>query len=68
MAQPIALLWAVHRPDLDWLVDRFDQLLRRSGMDAGDSMRLADVVSAGTKAGAATFEEMVEAMIAASSP
>jgi hypothetical protein len=65
MARPIALLWAVHRPELDWFVDNFDRLLRLYGMDAGESMRVADIISASTKAGTATFVEMVEAMVAA---
>ena len=65
MALPIALLWAVHRPDLGWLVEHFDRLLRLYDMEADDSMQLADVISGATKAGAATFVEMVEAMTAA---
>jgi hypothetical protein len=65
MATPIALLWVVHRPDLGWLVEHFDRLLRLYDMSAHDSMQLADVISGATKAGAATFPEMVEAMVAA---
>jgi hypothetical protein len=37
-------------------------------MDASESMRLADVLSAGTESAAATFEEMVEAMVTATAP
>jgi hypothetical protein len=65
MAEPIALLWVVHRPELGWLVEHFDRLLRLYGMQASDSMQVADVISGSTKAGAATFVEMVEAMAAA---
>jgi hypothetical protein len=65
MARPIALLWVVHRPDLNWLVDRFDQILRLYDMDASRSLEAANVISASTKEAAATFEEMVDAMVAA---
>lgn len=69
MAGPSALLWVVNRrPDLDWLVDSFDQLLRLDGSGADEVMRPADVLTAGTSKAAATFEEMVEAMIVAASP
>ncbi len=65
MARPIALLWVVHRPpDLGWLVEYFDRLLRLYDMDASDAMKLADVISGASKAGAATFTEMVTAMAA----
>jgi hypothetical protein len=65
MAHPIALLWVVHRPGLEWLVEHFDRLLRLYGMSADESMRLADVISSATKQSAATFEQMVEGMVAA---
>jgi hypothetical protein len=64
MAEPIALLWVVHRPDLPWLVEYFDRLLRLYDMDASDAMKLADVISGASKAGAATFTEIVTAMAA----
>jgi len=65
MALPVALLWTVHRPDLGWLVEHFDRLLRLYGLEASEAMRAADTLSAGTKESAATFEDMVEAMVAA---
>jgi hypothetical protein len=65
MATPVAMLWVVHRPDLGWLVGRFDSLLRLYDEPASESMRLADTLSAVTKESAATFEEMVEGMCAA---
>ena len=68
MSHPIALLWAVHRPPLAWLVERFDQLLRLYGTSADDSMRLADTLSSATKHSAATFEQMVEGMVTAALP
>ncbi|SRR6266545_5488656 len=65
MAAPITMLWVIHRPDLDWLVGRFDSLLRLYGEPASASMRFADTLTAATKESAATFNEMVEAMRAA---
>lgn len=64
MALPIALLWVVHRPDLAWLVEQFDRLLRLYGLEADESMRVADNVSGASKASAATFKEMIDAMVA----
>lgn len=66
IAHPLALLWVVHRPDLNWLAGTFDQLLRLHGLEASESMRVADTITAATKASAATFEEMVDALVAAS--
>lgn len=68
MATPIAMLWVTHSPDLGWLVNRFDSLLRLYGEPASASMRLADTLSAATKESAATFEEIVEAMKTAVTP
>jgi hypothetical protein len=65
MAVPIALLQVVHRPPWPWLVGHFDQLLRLAGEPASEAMRMADVLSSATKHSAATFEEIVEAMVAA---
>lgn len=65
MALPVALLWVVHRPDLAYLVERFDTVLRLYGEPASESMRLADTLTTGTKASAATFMEMLDAMVVA---
>ncbi len=59
------MLWVIHRPDFDWLVGRFDSLLRLYGEPASASMRFADTLTAATKESAAAFNEMVEAMRAA---
>lgn len=66
MARPIALLWVVHRPDLAYLVERFDTVLRLHGEPSSESMRLADTLTAGTKESAATFTEMLDALVVAS--
>jgi hypothetical protein len=65
MAVPIALLQVVHRPAWPWLVGRFDQLLRLASEPVSEAMGLADVLTTATKRSAATFEEIVEAMVAA---
>lgn len=68
MANPIAMLHVVHDVDLRMFAGEFDRLLRLYGKDAADSMALADQLTAATKQSAATFQEMVDAMIAAASP
>lgn len=68
MANPIAMLHVVHRIDLQQFAGEFDRILRLYGKDASESMALADQLTVATKQSAATFQEMVEAMIAAASP
>jgi len=68
MANPVAMLHVVHDVDLQEFAGEFDRILRLYGKDAADSMVLADQLTAATKQSAATFQEMVEAMIAAASP
>lgn len=65
MVVPIAMLWVTHRGDLAWLASSFDKLLRRYNMEAYESMRAADIITASTRNAAATFEETVEALVAA---
>jgi hypothetical protein len=66
MAVPIGLLWVAHRPDLEALVDDFDTLLRRFGKGAEEAMSVADTLSASTTRSAATFDQSIEALLAAS--
>jgi len=63
MAVPIGMLWLVHRPELDWLVEQFDCLLRRYNEPASEAMRVADVLTAGAQHSAATFEQLVIASV-----
>jgi hypothetical protein len=64
MAMPLALLWVVHRPDLEHLVDRVDRLLRLGSEPASNAMRLADTLTAATQKSAETFDEMLIALLA----
>lgn len=67
MATPIAMLHVVHDVDLRQFAGEFDQLLRLYNKEASESMAVADQLTVATKQSAATFQEMVNAMIAAAS-
>ena len=64
-AGPIAQLSVVFGCDPNWLAPRFDQLLRLYGKSADESMEVADTLTRGSQLSAASFEEMVEAMLVA---
>ena len=68
MAIPIAMLHVVHNVDLVRFAGDFDRILRLYGKEASDSMAVADQLTVATKRSAATFSEMVEAMIDLASP
>lgn len=68
MVDPIAKLHLVFEANVEPLVEKFDRALRLYGSPASDSMRLADTLTASTQAAAATFEEMLDALIAAATP
>jgi hypothetical protein len=62
MAPPIGLLWTIaHKPDLDWLVERFDTILRLYDETPAQAMRIADSLVEGARQSAATLREMLEA-------
>lgn len=65
MAIAVAQLSVIFDCDAVWLAPRFDQLLRLYGEDAVDSEEVASTVTAATKNSAATFKDMLEAMILA---
>lgn len=65
MAIPIAQLALIFECDPVWLAPRFDQLLRLYGHDAAEGPEVADTLTASTQLAAASFEEMVEAMLIA---
>lgn len=66
MALPLGMLWVIcDKPNLDWLVERFDTLLRLYGQRAAEAMATADVLTAGAQQAAATLEEMLEASVVA---
>jgi hypothetical protein len=63
MAPPIGMLKAIHEVPLDWLVERFDRLLRLSGEPANQAAETADIIHATATNAAATFREIVDAFI-----
>lgn len=65
MAPPIALLYVVHRSDLDGLVSRFNQLMRLYGMTRDKAMHLADMLTAATRRSPATFDDTLDGLLAA---
>jgi hypothetical protein len=64
MSIPIAHLKVIFEPELESLVERFDVLLRRTGKSAADAMDVADVMTRGTQLSPASFDEMLDAMVA----
>ncbi|MDP9363567.1 MAG: hypothetical protein M3Q10_04950 [Chloroflexota bacterium] len=68
MAPAIAMPLVGHRPDLETFVGEFDRLLRSWRQPADQAMRVADVLAATTQKSAATFQELIHAMIAAVDP
>jgi hypothetical protein len=64
MSIPIAHLEVIFELELDYLVERFDLLLRRAGKSAAEAMEVADVLTRGTQLSAASFDEMLDALVA----
>jgi hypothetical protein len=65
MAIAVAQLSVIFDHDVLWLAPRFDQLLRPYDKPASDSEDVADLLVTSTKRSAATFEDMLIAMIVA---
>jgi hypothetical protein len=66
IAPPIGLLWTLaDKPDLEWLVERFDTVLRAWNTPAADAMRTADTITSGALHSAASVAEMLEALAVA---
>lgn len=68
IAPPIAMLHVVYQPDLLMFASKFDQLMRLYGKGSEEAMSLADQLSVATRVSAATFDEMMDALIAAAHP
>lgn len=68
MAVPIAQLALIFGCNPGWLAPRFDQLLRLSGHDAPEATEVADTLTRSTQLAAASFEEMIEAMLSDEGP
>lgn len=63
MAPPVGLLWTIaNKPDLEWLVERFDTVLRAWDTPASDAMRTADTIAAGALNSPASVADMLEAL------
>lgn len=65
MAVAVAQLSVIFDHDVLWLAPRFDQLLRLYDKSASDSEEVADLFVTSTKRSAASFEDMLIAMIVA---
>jgi hypothetical protein len=65
MAVAIAQLSVIFDHDAVALAPRFDQVLRLYGKSAADSEEVADTFTTATKQSAASFEEMLTAMVVA---
>jgi hypothetical protein len=68
MARTIAQLAVLFDGDVTWIAPRFDQLLCRTGHVAAESEEVAATLLATTQQAAASFEEILEAMIAVYDP
>jgi hypothetical protein len=60
---PIAMLKTIHDVPFDWLVDRFDQIMRLSGET--DPTKVADIVHNTTTNAPMSFREALDAFVAA---
>ncbi|MPZ91858.1 MAG: hypothetical protein GEU68_09555 [Actinobacteria bacterium] len=65
MALPIVMLLAAFQPGpVEELVEKFDRLLMLTGEPANRAMNIADTLTSATQVSAATFNEMLDALIA----
>jgi hypothetical protein len=62
MVVPIAMLKTIHDVPLDWLVDRFDQIMRFSGET--DPIKVAEIVHNTTTHSPMSFREPLDALVA----
>lgn len=68
MAPVVGLLWTLcDRPDVEWLAERFDTLLRVYDKPAAEAMEVADVITVSAQRSAATMSETIEALVVAGS-
>jgi hypothetical protein len=69
IAPPIGALSLIYdQPDPKWLIAKFDQILRLYNEPASRAEKVAETLHASVNNSAATFPEMVEALITAVSP
>lgn len=66
MAPVVGLVWTLcDRPDIEWLAERFDSLLRVYDKPAAEAMEVADVITVSAQRSAATMWETIEALVVA---
>lgn len=65
MLVPIALLWFNDRRriDIEALTEKFDRLMRLTREPADEAMRVADVLTQASRQSAASFSDMLDAML-----
>jgi hypothetical protein len=68
IAPVIAMLVVINSVELEWMVERFDQILRLYGEPASKAVDMANTLTIATKKAAASFHEMVEGMIVFADP
>jgi hypothetical protein len=64
MAPPIAMLWVVHRKEMESFVIDFDRLLRLWRLSATEAMSVADKLTAMYKSSPMTLQEALDSLIA----
>lgn len=65
MAVPIGMLKLIHHSSIEWLVERFDRLMRVAGEPADKAMGVADTITTATQRAAAPFAEIVDGLLIA---
>ncbi len=68
MAPAIATLWVIHRPELESFTSDYDRLMRLWKKPASEAMGVADVLTIASQKSAATFQEVLDAMIGLADP
>jgi hypothetical protein len=64
MAVPVAMLNSIHSVSMSWLVEQFDRLMRLTGEPADRAHQVADTIHSTSTHAAATFKDIVEALVA----
>ncbi len=64
MGSPIGMLYVIGEPrSIEWLVERFDTIMRLYGHRSEEAMDVADTLTASFQRSAATLEETIEALV-----
>lgn len=66
MGSPIGMLYVIGEPrSIEWLVERFDSIMRLYGHCSEEAMDVADTLTASFQRSASTLEETIEALVVA---